>query len=88
MQEHRAAAAGDARPRVVIDFDNEIVEMILAREAVAVLVQGEPQRPIVMTVDILAPGVLGGWRVSGATSMVSDGGRRATTAAGETCPVA
>ena len=35
MDEHRAAAAGDARARVVVDFDNEIIEMIVAPEPVA-----------------------------------------------------
>ena len=36
MQEDRAAAAGDSRLGVVIDLDDEIVEMILAGQSVAV----------------------------------------------------
>ena len=35
MQKHRAAAAGDARPGVVVDLDDEIVEMIVAAQPVA-----------------------------------------------------
>ena len=38
MQEYRAAATGDARGAVVIDLDDEIVEMVVAREPVAGLV--------------------------------------------------
>ena len=37
MQEYRAAAAGDARRVVVIDLDNEIIEMIVAREPITAL---------------------------------------------------
>ena len=35
MQEHRAAAAGNARRSVVVDLDDDIIEMILARQPVA-----------------------------------------------------
>ena len=34
MDEHRAAAAGDARPRVVVELDDEIVERVGARQPV------------------------------------------------------
>ena len=61
VQEHRAAAPGDARARVVIDLDDEVVEMILALQAVAAAVMIEPYRPVVMSVvRILAPGIR--WR--------------------------
>src|SRR3954447_19666273 len=60
MQKHRAAAAGDARLGVVIDLDDEIVEMIVARQPVAALLRIQPHRLIVVTVRrVLAPGVLG-----------------------------
>jgi hypothetical protein len=58
MQKHRAAAAGDARPGVVIDLDDEIVEMIVAPEPVAALIRTQPQRLVVVTIlRVLAPGV-------------------------------
>ena len=38
MQEHGAAAAGYPWAGVVIDFDDEIVEMVLARQPVAGLI--------------------------------------------------
>ncbi len=28
MDEHRTASAGDARPDVVVDFDNKIIEAV------------------------------------------------------------
>ena len=89
MQEHRAAAAGDARRGVVIDLDDEIVEMIIARQPVAALTAAEPHRLVVMTVmRVFAPGVFGPDRRGPAgTSGAADGGRRATTiAAGGRCP--
>src|SRR6185312_4410473 len=58
MQEHGAATLRDARARIVVDLDNEIVEMIVAREAIAALVTRQPDRPVVMAVGrVLAPGV-------------------------------
>ncbi len=34
MDEHRAAAAGDARARIVVELDHEIVERVGARQPV------------------------------------------------------
>jgi hypothetical protein len=60
MQKYRAAAAGDARRTVVIDLHDEIVEMIVALEPIAVLVTIPPHRLIVMAaLRIFAPGVIG-----------------------------
>src|SRR6185312_6710185 len=60
MQEHGAAAAGYPRAGVVIDFDDEIVEMVLAREPVAGLVADQADGLIVTAVPrVLAPGVFG-----------------------------
>ena len=60
MQEHGAAAAGDARARVVVDLDDEVVEMILAGQPVAGLAAPKPDRLVVMAVGrVFAPGVLG-----------------------------
>src|SRR5262245_13564082 len=59
MQEHRAAAVGGARRGVVVDLDDEVVEMILARQTVACLIALKPDRPIIMTIGgVFAPGVL------------------------------
>ena len=58
MQKHRTAAAGDARRGVVVDLDNEIVEVILARQAVAGLPLREPDRLVVVAIiGVFAPGV-------------------------------
>src|ERR1700688_656242 len=58
MQEDRAAAAGNARARVVIELDEEVVEMVVAPQPVACRVGAELDRPIVAAVArMLAPGV-------------------------------
>src|ERR1700752_1432337 len=58
MQEYRAAAAGYPRACVVVDFDNEIIEMILPPEPVAGLTGRHLDRPVVAAVGgVLAPGV-------------------------------
>src|ERR1700733_4428768 len=60
MKEHRAAAAGNRGLRVVIDLDDEIVEMILARQPVAVVIMAECEGPIVMAAGgIFTPGIVG-----------------------------
>jgi hypothetical protein len=60
MQEYGAATAGYPWPGVVIDFDDEIVEVILARQPVAGLVADQADRLIVMAVPrVLAPRVFG-----------------------------
>ena len=48
MNEHGAAAPGDAWPRIVIDLDNIIVEAVLALEAVAILIVAAPDWHVVM----------------------------------------
>jgi hypothetical protein len=35
MQEHRTAAPSNARPRVVIDLDDEVIEAVCAHEPIA-----------------------------------------------------
>src|SRR5258708_38223119 len=60
MQEQGSAAAGDARAEILIDLDDGVVEVMLAREAVFGLVTRQPDRLVVATVvRILAPGVFG-----------------------------
>ena len=59
MQEYGAAAPGNARAGVVVDFDNEIVEVIVALQAVAGLACRTPHRLVVVTVGrIFAPGIV------------------------------
>lgn len=59
MNEDRAAAAGHARPRVVIQFDEQIVEMVVAPKSVAGFRMCARERPVVTTVGgLLAPGVV------------------------------
>ena len=60
MDEHGAAPAGDAGPRVVVDFDEEVVEVVVAPEPVAWFIGRAPERPVVAPVGrVLAPGVAG-----------------------------
>lgn len=60
MNEHGAAAAGDARPRIVIEFDEDIVEGVVAAKPVAWFIGRPPERPIVTPVGrIFTPGVAG-----------------------------
>src|SRR5215212_11185318 len=60
MQEHGAAAAGYPWAGVVIDLDDEIVKVILARQPVAGLIPHQANGLIVAAVvRVLAPGVFG-----------------------------
>src|SRR6185437_16860030 len=66
MQKHRAAAASDAWPGVVVDLDDEIIKMVLARQPVSGFLAGEPDRPVIMAIArVFAPGVLGPDRMNG-----------------------
>jgi len=50
----------------VVDLDDEIVEMVLARQPVAALLAPEPDWPIVMAITrVFAPGILRPDGVSG-----------------------
>ena len=61
VDENSAAAAGDARPSIVVDFDDEIVEAVVAAQAVAWF-SGRPLVGVVVTpiVRVLAPSVVSG----------------------------
>src|SRR5215203_5596705 len=60
MQEHGAAAAGYPWAGVVIDLDDEIVKVVLARQPVAGLIPHQANGLIVTAVvRVLAPGVFG-----------------------------
>lgn len=58
MDKNGAAPAGDAGPRVVVDFDNEIIEVVGAAEPISWFSGRAPKRPIVVPVArVLAPSV-------------------------------
>src|SRR5947209_13965429 len=58
VKKNRAAATRDPRPRVVVEFDEEIVEVIVAPQTVARRIGREPDRPVIpAVVRIFAPGV-------------------------------
>src|SRR6185312_14268883 len=58
MQEDGAAPAGDTGRCVVIDLDDEIVEVILARQPVPRLIADQADRLVVMAVlRVFAPGI-------------------------------
>jgi len=58
MDEHGAAAAGDARPCVVVNLHHEVIEMILPPQPIARRSIGTPNWPVVAPVGrVLAPGV-------------------------------
>jgi hypothetical protein len=60
MQKYRAAAPLDARLRVVIDLDDEIIKLVVALKPIAALRAIQPHRLVVMTAGwIFAPGVFG-----------------------------
>lgn len=57
MDKDGTAAAGNAGPRIVIDFDYKIIEMIVAKQAVASFIGGALERTIIAAVvTVLAPG--------------------------------
>ena len=66
MQEYRAAAAGNARGAVVIDFDDEIIEVVVALQPVAAAGRLAPYRLVVMAAcGIFAPGIFRPDRANG-----------------------
>ena len=57
MQEYCAAPARDAGPGIVVDFDDAVVEMVLAPKPVTGFIGGAPERPVVAPVrGIFTPG--------------------------------
>ena len=58
MHEHGAAASGNARMRIVVDFEDEIVKVIIAPEPVAWCVFGQADRAVISAiVRVFAPSV-------------------------------
>jgi hypothetical protein len=60
VNEHGAAAAGDARAAVVVDLDEEVVKPIVAPEPVASVIGRPPEWPVISAVSgIFAPSQIG-----------------------------
>jgi len=60
MQEYSTAMAGDAGPRIVVNFDNEIVEAVGAPQPVAWFIGRPVEGPIVPSIGrVFAPGIVG-----------------------------
>ena len=58
MQEHGAAPPCDARPGIVVDLDDEIVEMILPRQTITILAGQALDRAVVVPIGgIFRPSV-------------------------------
>jgi hypothetical protein len=59
VDEHGAAAKSHARPRVVIDLDQHVVEAVGPQQAVAWFIGRSAEWPVVAAVvRVLAPGVV------------------------------
>ena len=59
MDEDRAAAAGDPRPGIVVDLDNEVVEAIVTAQPVARFLGRARERAVIApVVRVFAPGVM------------------------------
>lgn len=50
MKENSAPPAGDPRFRVVIDLYDEVIEMIVSHQSIAILVAVEPDGTIVVPI--------------------------------------
>ena len=62
MDEHRAAASGDTRPRIVINLDDEVIKIVHACQPISACACGYFDRPIVLAVSgIFAPTVRRGY---------------------------
>ena len=59
VDENCTTQAGDARPGIVVDFHNEIVEAIASAQAVAWFIGRPPESPVVAPIPgIFAPGIV------------------------------
>ena len=59
MDEHGAAAAGHARPGVVVDFDDQIVETVVPAQPIAWFIGRPAEGSVIAAVRrILAPGIV------------------------------
>ena len=62
VNEDRTSAPRNTRTRIVVNLNDEIVEIVLARQAVDVCMRGYFNRPIVVAVrGVFAPAVIPGY---------------------------
>jgi len=58
VNEHGTPTTGNARPRIVVDFDNQIIEMVVSAQAIAWFIGRAAKWPIIAPVGgVLAPSV-------------------------------
>jgi len=58
VDEHRAAAASDARPRIVVNLDDKIIKIIRARQPIGICIRWHLDRSIIMAIGrVFAPTV-------------------------------
>jgi len=66
MDEHRATASSYARPRIMINLNDEVIKIVLARQPISACVCGDFDRPIVVAVfGIFAPAIGHGYALHG-----------------------
>lgn len=59
MDKHGAAPAGHARPSIMVDFDNQIVEAVVAAQPVAWFIGRPAERLVIAAIQgVLAPGIV------------------------------
>jgi hypothetical protein len=59
MDEDRAAAAGDTGPPIVVDFEDKVVDPVLAAQPIAWFIGRPPEGAVIAAVvRILAPGII------------------------------
>ena len=62
VDEDRAAAAGDARPRIVVNLDDKIIKIIRARQPIGICIRWHLDRSIIMAIGrVFAPTVRRGY---------------------------
>ena len=58
VDEDRAAAAGDAWPRIVVNLDDKIIKIICARQPIGICIRWHLDRSIIMAIGgVFAPTV-------------------------------
>jgi hypothetical protein len=58
VDEDRAAAASDARPRIVVNLDDKIIKIVCARQSFGICIRWHLDRLIIVTIGgVFAPTV-------------------------------
>jgi len=62
VDEHCATAPGDARPHIVVNLNDEVIKIVLARQPISACVRGDFDRPVVVAISgIFAPAIRHGY---------------------------